>query len=96
MTLNQFFDKFLPNFHILVLTAKAEQPEWTAEQEAKWVANIFPEAWENYEKLLDISLQSLIDKACEKQRVNCAAATGYDHRFTDGILKAEQPKIEEL
>ena len=86
MTLNQLFDKFLPDFHTRILSAKAEHPEWTAEQEARFIANIFPEA-----------LQNFADIICEKQRINAIKAFfELDKTQLMEVPFIEQPKIEEL
>ena len=89
MTLNELFDRFLPDFHIRIATAKTEHREWTAEQEANFIANVFPEAMQNY-----------TDKVCKKQRGICAdIVAGFlkdQTKLTIMVADAEQPKIEEL
>jgi len=91
MTLNKLLSKFLPDFNIRLRDARAQNPEWTAEHEAKWIANVFPEA-----------LQNFADMICEKQRENCADAyvEKYEDQFNgfifEAIFSAQQPKIDEI
>jgi hypothetical protein len=49
-----------------------------------------------FKKHFPEALQDFAYKICQQQRDNCAAATGFDSRFSNGILNAEQPKIDEL
>ncbi|MCL2650298.1 MAG: hypothetical protein FWD60_04625 [Candidatus Azobacteroides sp.] len=80
MTLNELLSKFLPDFRIRIMDAKAQSPQWTAEQETKWVANVFHEA-----------IQNFADRICEKQRIKCAV----DAR-SEICEYTEQPKIEDI
>ena len=92
MTLNEFFLKFLPNFQLRLMKAKSKQHEWTAEQEAKWVANNYDEA-----------LQNFVDRICQKQREYCGIfASSFDVIREDIDIESAiiehslQPEITEL
>jgi hypothetical protein len=92
MTLNDFLEKFLPDYEAKYHRAIIEAPNlYDDEQKELWAFyDIFPEALKNF-----------ADKICEKQRDNCE----WDYQHTEHIFdnfirqdikQATQPKIEEL
>ena len=83
MELHEFLETFLPDYDKKVSEEMEENFGMCALE--SFAKKHFPEALANFAK-----------RICEKQRKNCARATAFDHRFANGIINAEQPKIEEV
>ena len=91
MELQEFFEKYLPDYEGKL--RKIEEfyqkfyPELIVDMTSFYYRH-FPEALQNYTNLI-----------CEKQRENCADNYNdyeFDEFIYNNILRASQPKIEEL
>jgi hypothetical protein len=81
MELNEFLEKFIPDNCKVAIRNRNRSITHSSEE-------LIP--------MFDIALQNFADTICENQRENCANELENGVGYTDDVLNAEQPKIEEL
>ena len=97
MELQEFLEKFLPDYQKRISEIKAKNKSGIVLPEGKIVQS-------NATKWFTEALQNFVDKICKAQKQLCSYHATYTHcgrcehnkELYDAIKNAEQPKIEEL